>query len=307
MRLKFTKQFKLLIIALIILGAFGFAKLGPWFNSRGGQNPIAFQTEREFKKAKNFIKTKFEFNVEKFDEFGQKIDQISNNPNVNVIKKEQSSNAVIYLAEIKDSDYNAIVNEIRNYPSVGNKKEGSFKSTAFDKDIQQRLDVNIALKNKYMADLQKTKQAYTSDRLRIQLNTVQETIDSLQTQIKEQSHNKQNNLIFLVVSPKVSGSKHILASTTNFATRFIIGLVGVTLAVFVLLFVMNGILNLMSLLGFHTAKGSGGKSYSSYKYGSTGRYSYGGYGSNRKRKVKRIYKDPTTGEKTEVNSTEDKK
>ncbi len=306
MRLKFTKQFKLLIIVLILLGAFGFAKLGNMFSNRGEQNSLSFQTEREFKKAKNYIKTKFAFTVENFDEFNQKIDQISSSSDVNVIKKEQSG-SLVYLAEIKDTQYNNVLNEIRNYPSIDSKKEGTLKSTTFEKDIQQMLDVNVALKNKYMADLQKTKQAYTSDRLRIQLNSVQETIDSLQTQIKAQTYYKQNHLIFLVVSPKISGSKHLLASTTGFATRFVIGLVGITISVFVLLFVVNGILNLMSLLGFHTARGSGGKS-SSYKYGSTGKYSYGGYGSsNRKRKVKRVYKDPTTGEKTEVNSTEDKK
>jgi hypothetical protein len=306
MQLKFTRQFKLLIIFLIILGAVAFARMNSWFSKGASEDPVAFQTGREFKKAKNFIKTQLDFSVENLDSFLKEIDQISNNSAVNVIKKEQTSSSVIFLAEVSDTEYPMILAKIRNIPSIGSKKESSNKSTEFDKDLKQRLDINVALKNKYLADLQKAKQAYSSDRLREQLNNVQLTIDSLQTEIQAQEHKRHNNLIFLVVSPKVSGSKSLLLSTGSFATRFALGLLGFTILAFVIIFMMNFILRLMSMMGIHTAKGSGGKSYSSYKYGSKGSYSYGGYGSNRKRKIKRIYKDPTTGEKKEVTSTEDK-
>lgn len=307
MRMKFTKQFKLLIIFLIILGAVAFAKMNTWFRSGDSVDPVAFQTGREFKKSTNFIKTQLDFSVSDLDKFTNILDELSSNSSVNVIKKEQTPSSVVFLAEVSDTEYPQFLSRIRNIESVGAKKESSIKSTEFDKDIKQRLDINVTLKNKYLSDLQKTKQAYTSDRLREQLNGVQITIDSLQTEILQQEHSRHNNLVFLVVTPKVSGSKNLLATTGSFATRFILGILGFTVLAFAILFLMNGILSLMSVLGFHTAKGSGGKSYSNYKYGSKGGGGYGSsYGSGRKRKIKRIYKDPTTGEKKEVTTTEDK-
>ncbi|MDD3501689.1 MAG: hypothetical protein PHE19_04615 [Candidatus Cloacimonetes bacterium] len=310
MRLKLSRQFKLLIAVVIILGAVAFARLNV-FKSGSSASGTAFETEREFKKANNYIRTKMIFNVDSMSDFIGLLDRISSKESVSVLKKEQSGSSVVFLAEIQEEDYSQILSEIREYRGAGSKKEDTKKNIDFDADIQQRLDINIKLKNKYLKDLEATKQAYTSDRLRVSLNLVQKTIDSLEVQLKTLSHNKENNLLFLNVGAKPSMIKGVLTSTSNMALKFVIALVGLTIATFVILFVINGILSLMSLLGIRTSKGSGGgKSYGSYKYGSTGRYggySYGRYGSNRKRKVKRIYKDPETGEKTEVTSTDNNK
>lgn len=310
MRLKFSRQFKLLIAIVIILGAVLLARTN-FFRGKDSENSVAKETKREFNKSSNFIRTSIEFNVDSLSVFLKMIDNVSSRETVSVLKKEQSATSLVFLAEINESDYDDILSEIRNYPSAGNKKEDTKKNAEFDADLQQRLDINIKLKNKYLTDLEKTKQAYTSDRLRESLNLVQKTIDSLEVQLKTVNHNKQNNLLFLSIGTKPSAIKSLFSKSTNIALTFGVALIGLIIGTFVILFVINGILVLMSILGIRTSKGKGGgKSYGSYKYGSSssyGGYSYGRYGSNSKRKVKRIYKDPTTGEKTEVTSTENKK
>ncbi len=305
MKLKFTKQFKYLLVFLIVVISIVYGKYGNLFNKGSEGNPQVFKIEREFLKSKNAIKTKFKFSVETIDVFNNAINKIENSYTYPTIKKEQIGNTFVYLAEVPDSIYSKVIMDIRNIKSTNTKIENTDRNMEFDPDLKQRLNINITLREKYLSDLKNTKMAYTSDRLRDQLNNVQLSIDSLETQTQLQQHLRKNYLLLVTITPRTSGSKNLFVNTTSFATRFVISIIGLTLFIFVVLIAMNFILRIMSFLGFHTAKAAGGKSYGSYKYGyGNNSYSYGGKG--KKRKIKRIYKDAETGEKKEVTTTEDK-
>lgn len=301
MRMKLNRQFKVLLVFFIIVGAFGYARMSTMNKDKSMSSDVSKQAEREYRKAGHYVKKNISFLTEDIQSTQDTFNQLITTYNLNVLKKGTTNNNLSMLAEIEALKLNPFLNDIRNMKSDGEKLEDTDNNTDVFKDLQQRLDINIALKNKYMADLQKKDQLYSSDRINEQLNTVQMTIDSLKSEMQQQDRNKNFSLVLINVKTKTSPMKDMMFSTGSFATRFILALLGLTIFVIILLFVINGILALLSLLGFHTSKNSS-KSYGSYRYQSKSSYQY----ENRKRKVKRIYKDPNKHhENEEINNNKD--
>ncbi len=296
MRMKLNRQFKVLLVFFIIVGAFGYARLSTMNKDKSLSSDVSKQAEREYRKAGHYVKKNVTFYTDSINQIQESFNQLILSEQLNVLKKGMANNNYSLLIEIDRLKMDALIQSIRSMDSEGEKLEDTENNTDVFKDLQQRLEINMALKNKYMADLQKKDQIYSSDRINEQLNTVQMTIDSLKSEMQQQDHNRNFSLVLISVKEKSSPVKDLMFSTGSFATRFILALIGLTLFVIVLLFVINGILALLSFLGFHTSKSSS-RSYGSYKYHSKSAYQY----NNRKRKIKRIYKDPKSSDQSEDN------
>lgn len=292
MKLKFTKHFKILLVFIVILISFIYARYGTRFVKQT-EIPVDIQRiSRDFRQAKNQTKHEIQFNVDDINEFINYLELLESSleNNINILRKNSTSNSFVYLAEIKSSHFQNAITHIKAFETIDSKKEQSFKSQDLNVNLNERLEINEALKKRYLFELEKSKQTLVSNRLQNQLNSVQSSIDSLNIAIKEQEYNKNNGLLYLTIGKTISGTKNLLSFTGGFASRFIIGFIALTVGLFIVLFLFNIVLRFMSVIGIQTASGKGGggkygsSKYSSYKYGGSG------YGSS-KRKVKRIYKD----------------
>lgn len=305
MKLKFTKHFKILLVFIVILIAGVYARYGSRF-TRQHDVPVEVQRiGRDFRNAKNQTKHEMQFNVTNMNDFLSLINNIEeeHDKSMNILRKQSGVGTFIYLVEIHKDYFNKIINTLRSYETETAKKEQSYRSSDFNVNLKDRLEINEALKKRYLYELEKSRQVLVSNRLESQLNSVQASIDSLQIAIKEQEYNTNHNLLYLTVNQVESGAKTILGFTAGFATRFLVSFIGLTIGLFVVLWLFNLVLRAMSMMGIQTSTGKVGKGgsykYGSYKYGG----SYGGYGSS-KRKVKRVYKDKDGNKKEE---TSDKK
>lgn len=300
-----------------------YGKYGKFFlfNQKGG--PTVSEGDRKFRKAQNTTKISVNFNVEDIDKSAAEIEALKQKQLfTKIIYENRGKFDYVVLAEVPEASLSTTITSIQGIKSINNLKSVNTESQPplqNEANIQERLKINRALKEKYLKDINRDDMRYSYSRIQEALDRVQSSIDSLTSMSDKMQYLKNSNLVYLKITQNENRPLGILTQTAGFFYRFIVAVVIMIIFLLIGYFVLYLFMKVMRVMGIRTAKGSkgGGKyGYGGYKgnytYGSKsknkgGSYTYGG--SNRKRIVKRVYKDgavPPENSSTDDNSNKDK-
>jgi len=271
-----------LVLAVIGL-ALLYARYGIEVAEPGAVSQEVTRVGREFRDARNHNRQEMHFGVNNLSQFLSFINELEYavSDSLTILRKNITTNNFIYLTEIRTSIFSQFVSQIRSFESDGVKREDLYRSPDIALDLRARLAEEEQRRNRLENQLANATTVHIQ-RIDNELRAVQDSIAILRSEITQREHNRDNSLLFLTVSQTQSGIRNLLNFGGNFVVRFITGFFILTVVLLLLILLTNLVLRMMSALGIHTV--SGKDSRNKYKYGS---YKYG---SNSKRKVKRIHK-----------------
>ncbi len=271
----------IVLMALITSYYFnGIATKTPSINSK--------EADRVYNELPNYQKVKIDVSIKSLDAL-QKLIYTKLEPNgaVKLHSEEQGSYA-LYLYQVDQQKISAVLDNISEVGNISSKVERiSAQNTQLDLDAKLRDKEVIYEKELQDYSNSKVKYSYQLNRL----NQLSKEVDSLKFEISNQK-NKAMSLLYIraMVAPNKIGRVHNYQKFLLDFIKYII-IFGVIVS-----FLHYGTLLLVYLLSVMGIKfpsiGSYGKGYNDYA-GYRGYQNYGsyGYGGNRKRKVKRIYRN----------------
>ena len=300
------KRYKtLLVIGIIFISIYSGMKKSSvldFFSNKTEVRNDFKEATKEFNIRENFKKVQMDFLVGNINEFYSQVNDVLKKYNIkygidNAFHKKNYGTSASVLIEIPDSVSTPVIS--------GLKQLSGFRTDNIqnlDKEIE--IDIEARIENaefkindiKKRIEDDKTTGSYR-EKYSVQLEFEQNKLDSLRFLEKKFSYAKTNNLIFFRVFLDESTGNSI-QTVKKFLLHFLTTFFALTALLFFAYFALSIVLRLMSYFGIRNARSSG--RYSSY-YKKSGKYGYGSYGGyNRRRKIKRVYKDP------ESNKSDDK-
>ncbi len=259
------------------------------------------EATKEFNIRENFKKVQLDYLVEDITKFYNQVDDILIKNGIkfgidNAFHKKNFGTSASVLLEIPDSVATSIFSSL--------KKISGFKTDNIQ-NINREIDIDIeaGIKNaeflienyKKSIDSEKSTQSQIEKNV-ISLKREQAILDSLKNIEKINREHKEKNLVFFRVFLDESKGNSI-QTVKKFLLHFLTTFLALTALLFFAYFALSILLRLMSYFGIRNARSSG--RYSSY-YKKSGKYGYGSYGGyNRRRKIKRVYKDPENSKSDE--------
>lgn len=214
----------------------------------------------------------------------------------NAFMKKNYGTSATLLLEVPDSVSTPVFSKL--------KKITGFKTDNIQ-NSEKRIEIDVKawiedsnfkieeLKKRYTDD--KTTGSY-KEKYNKQIDIERTKLDSLRNLEKRFANNQKQNLVFFrIFLDETKGNS--IQTVKKFLLHFLTTFLALTALLFFAYFALSIVLRLMSYFGIRNARSSG--RYSSY-YKKSGKYGYGSYGGyNRRRKIKRVYKDPDSNKSDE--------
>jgi len=285
--LSISRRFKnvimigVVIIALII--AFNKSKI---VNAFLKPSDIMGQVPKEatelFEKSKYNSNLKLQYLAPDMDGITSQISDILSENNLTIPNYYFGNNNSTWLVEIPDDSYNKIIKELRNYKELNQEKFVQKDDKLLFESIEERIKDHEKRKEILNEGFKNARTAYDQDNYNKNILKTEKIIDSLKIVQRDQKKFSNNIYAEIEVSKFVSRADVTEHAFKSFLTTFVISLLFISVALFVIYFIIILFTKLFSVLGIKTTHGQPSRysSGSSYGYG----YDYGS-----KKKIKRKY------------------
>jgi hypothetical protein len=313
------RKYKYLVVSALVAVSF-FAALSN-FNiinvmfGRAEKRTVNYaEVDKKFDAYPNFKKVQMNFEVQDFKGFDGMLHQIMSGPAQNRLHSlynDQKPNSYVGIYEIPDSLYEGVYAVLRANPGFRDETVNTLSqqlNISIEENLKNKELQMAALTRKYQegGNLSENELTRIGDRV----DRVQHEVDSLRNLREDYKRNAETNLLYLKVYVSQAGQRSLGEYLKGFLKTFAITFLILTVLFFIIFFAISLTLRLMSYFGIRSSRSSGGyggyygRSYGGYGGSSSSRYG-GGYGSyGRHRKVKRIYKDRESGEKSGSEKTD---
>ncbi len=198
------------------------------------------------------------------------------------------TNNSTWLIEIPRDKYKQIIDKLRNYDELKMEELVQIDDQLLTESVEERIKDNEKRKEILDEGFKNARTAYDQENYNQNIIKIQRIIDSLKTVLQDQEKFSKNIYTKLDISKIVSPADAIQRAFKSFLTTFVISLLFISAALFVIYFIIILFTKLFSVLGIKTSHGGSSRYGSGYNYGSGSSYGYGyDYGS--KKKIKRKY------------------
>jgi len=225
------------------------------------------KTDEMFKKELNYKKIRLVYNAN--DVLGAIVQINENLKHEDVVTKFSESKLGHYttITEIPGTEYQEIIGKLRGINGLTEDVVRTEKPSVFDINVEDHISNKKLAKVQTQARMKSSRISQDeSERLEIQLDRVQTSIDSLNKLISLDKHNAENDLIYLTVIKNIRSSESTKNKVKLFVTTTVLFLIIFTVGMIILYLLMVLLFKLITILGIRTAKESGGSSYYNYRY-----------------------------------------
>ena len=301
-RIKNIIMIGVVIVALII--AFNKSKIVNAFLKPSdimGQTPK--RAEEMFRNSKYDTKIELKYTTKDMNEIKRAVDDVIVSNDLNTIYSKSSSNNVSKLVEIPRDDYKEIITSLRAHEELKSDELVQSTESAPIESLKQRINDEEKVKEKILADLSQVRSVYETESLQLNLKRQNNTLDSLRQSLTAKQQQINNVLAKIDISHFVSRADVTEHAFKSFLATFVISLLFISVALFVIYFIILLFTKLFSVMGIKTTHGQPSR------YGSGSSYGYGyDYGSRKKIKRKYIRRPRSEeGESSEEPKDKDEK
>jgi hypothetical protein len=266
-------------VLIIVLGI-----LSAYLNNRNMNNLqqkiVDFsRVQRVFDTSENISKVKMEISVTDFRRNINNFDSLLAQYQIVHRRNEAVGSQAVYLLEVPMNVKKDFLAAIRKLGTVTVNNEET-KTQEEEPNLAVKLADYQYLKQQVMSDIQKGK--VTVDTRLNRIKDLQTTIDSLTKSIAAKEYNHRMSLVLLVITDISTPEQNVVGNALNFVKQALLYILLYTGVALIVYYGSRVLVSFLSFMGVRSSSTGG-----TYRYGH--RYGYG-YG-NRKRKVKRIYKD----------------
>ncbi len=298
-RIKNVIMIGVVIVALII--AFNKSQIINTFLKPSdimGQTPK--KAEEMFEQSKYDTKIELKYITKDMKEIKRAVDDIIITNDLNTIYSRSSSNNIAKLVEIPRDDYKEIITSLRDHEELKSDELVQSAESAPIESLKQRIKDEEKVKEKLLNDLSQMRSVYETESLQKNLKRQNDNLDSLRQSLTAKQQQTNNVLAKIDISHFVSRADVTQYAFKSFLATFVISLLFISVALFVIYFIIILFTKLFTVLGIKTTHGKPSRysSGSSYGYG----YDYGS-----KKKIKRKYiRKPRSGESENSEEHKDK-
>ena len=295
---KIKKGTKYFIIFIIFFMSFyvaaKYSHILSGFNSQTIKPNLAHANEI-FNKSDNYKKIKIIIPEAKDENVANKVATIIGNYNdVKIKYNEKRQNYYTTVLEIPDTLYRNFIAELRTVKMPAQENLITSPKSELKIDIKEHIENALLTKETIKKELNKRLTPERFKGYQTELMSVQAQIDSLKNLENFTKNNMTKDIILLSIYKNIKVNPLADATKKFFIALFVsvilLSIVGMLLYLF-----MTFILYLMRKMGLKTATGGGSGKYN-YNYN----YNKGYYGRGGIKKVKRIYKDKSSSDKSEM-------
>ena len=252
----------------------------------------------EYRDLKFINKAHIGFTSDNVPKAKEGISQIMDKYSKQRIRKQNEGSFGAYVFSIPQDKLHTVVSELETLGTVGPQVE-QIDTALVNLDFTNENE-RLASYESELTELSKIRQPATAqnDRKEALHGLIQGSRSNL-----DKLRNSENVLLYLTLSPKQT-STGWFQSTKGLAKSFIIWLITLSIGAVLVFYGTKLLMYFLSALGIRSPRLPGAGGYGGYGgYSNYSRYA-SRYGSNSKRKVKRIYKDKDSS--SEQNEAEDK-
>ena len=200
-----------------------------------------------------------------------------------------SSNNITWLIEIPRDKYKQIIDKLRNYDELTMEELVQIDDQLLSESVEERIMDNEKRKEILDEGFKNARTAYDQENYNKNIIKIQRIIDSLKTVLQDQEKFSKNIYTKLDISYFLSRANVTEQAFKSFLATFVISLLFISLALFVIYFIIILFTKLFSVLGIKTSHGRSSSYGSGYNYGSGSKYGYGYYDYGKRKKIKRKY------------------
>ena len=280
-RIKNVIMIGVVIIALII--AFNKSKI---VNAFLKPSDIMGQVPKEatelFEKSKYNSKLKLQYISSNMKEIKPQISDILLENDLKISYSKFSSNNSTWLVEIPVVNYKELIGKLRNYKELNLEELVQIDDETLTESTEDRIRDNKERLEFLDEGFKNARTAYDQENYNHNIIRTEKIIDSLKTVLRDKEKFSKNIYTKIDISHFVSRADVTEHAFKSFLTTFVISLLFISVALFVIYFIIILFTKLFSVLGIKTTHGQPSRysSGSSYGYG----YDYGS-----KKKIKRKY------------------
>ncbi len=301
-RIKNIIMIGVVIIALII--AFNKSKI---VNAFLKPSDIMGQTPKEanelFEKSKYNSKLELQYIASNMKEIKPQISDILLENNLKISYSKFSSNNSTWLVEIPIDKYKELIEKLRNYQELNQEELVQIDDQLLSESVEERIKDNEKRKEILNEGFQNARTAYDQENYNHNIIKTEKIIDSLKIVQRNQEKFSKNIYAKIDISHFVSRADVTEHAFKSFLATFVISLLFISVALFVIYFIILLFTKLFSVMGIKTTHGQPSR------YGSGSSYGYGyDYGSRKKIKRKYIRRPRSEeGESSEEPKDKDEK
>jgi hypothetical protein len=254
--------------------------------------PVSKETDRIYSQITNTKKIQVDVSIKSFDLLRKLLNSRLDQQGAVKLNSEEKSSYGYYIYQVDSQNIPAFISSLSEIGTITSKVE-KVNSQSIEIDLEARLKDREALYQKEYQDYinSKLRTSYQFDRL----DNLRNELDSLKSDIK---NIRYREMTLLYVKAMLNDSKvGKVRNYQKFVFDFIKYLILFTIIIASLNYGTILLVYVMSMLGikFPSLSALFGKGYNYYTgyrgYGKYGGYNRYGYGSNKKRRTKRIYKN----------------
>ncbi len=290
------RRIKTGIAVMIII----FAFLTAYMTNRGSISPYEgkenfSKVEHVFDFSDNNSKLKVEMSISDLQRNQDSFTKLLALPEMIHNYHEVIGKQSVYLLEIPSQMKDTFIMDAKKVGRVVISKEIT-RVTEVDPNLETKLADFKLIKQQLIEDISKRREA--SDYKITRIKDLQATIDSLTTSLQAREHNRNMSLIYLILTDATSQRANPFHSLLSFLKQVLFNVLIYSVIVIGAYYGSRLLVAFMTYMGVRSSSSTG-----AYRYG--GKYGYGySYGSsNRKRKIKRIYKGNVPKEPDEEDET----
>jgi len=301
-RIKNIIMIGVVIIALII--AFNKSKIvNTFLKPSDTMGKIPKEANNLFENSKYNTKLELQYIAANMTEIKPQISEILNENKLKVTYSKFSSNNCTWLVEIPLTKYEEIIKSLRNHDELNMEELVQLDNELLTDSIKDRINDNEERLEFLDEGFKNARTAYDQENYNQNIIRTERIIDSLKTVLRDQEKISKNIYTKIDISHFVSRADVTQHAFKSFLITFVISLLFISVALFVIYFIIVLFTKLFSVLGIKTTHGQPSRYSSGSSYG----YGYD-YGSRKKIKRKYIRKPRGEGdESTEENKDKDEK
>ncbi len=298
-RIKNILMIGVVVVALII--AFNKSQI---INSFLKPSDIMGHSPKEaneiFEKSKYNSKLELQYVSSDMKELKQQIGDLFFENDLKITYSKFSSNNSTWLIEVPMDSYKELISQLRNYDELNLEELVQIDDDILTESLEERINDNEKRLEFLDEDYKNARTAYDKENYNHNIIRTEKIIDSLKTVLRDQEKYSKNIYTKIDISHFVSRADVTQHAFKSFLTTFVISLLFISVALFVIYFIIILFTKLFSVLGIKTTRGKPSR------YGSGSNYGYGyDYGS--KKKIKRKYiRKPRSGESENSEEHKDK-
>ena len=286
-RIKNIIMIGVVVVALII--AFNKSQI---INTFLKPSDIMGQTPKEaielFEESKYNTKLELQYTSANMQKIKQEIVDLVLEHDLKIKYSKFSSNNSTWLIEIPRNMYKQIIDKLRNHDELTMEELVQIDDQLLSESVEERIKDNEKRKEILNEGFKNARTAYDQENYNQNIMKTERIIDSLKTVLQDQEKFSKNIYTKLDISHFVSRADVTEYAFKSFLLTFVISLLFISVALFVIYFIIILFTKTFTVLGIKTSHGRGSRYGSGYNYGSGSSYGYGyDYGS--KKKIKRKY------------------